>query len=65
MDRTPPVGPRDDCPSGLLHARWAGGPHCRVPIYAGLVAEWRARGRTVPARPDLHWVSLVRPSRRP
>ncbi|MEV1067734.1 hypothetical protein [Streptomyces sp. NPDC050263] len=65
MDRTPPAAPRDDCPSGLLHARRASGPHCRVPIYAGLVAEWRARGRTVPVRPGVQWVSLVRRPRRP
>ncbi|MDR6974052.1 hypothetical protein J2X68_000730 [Streptomyces sp. 3330] len=26
-----------------------------MPIYARLVAEWRARGRTVPARADLRW----------
>ncbi|MER5753380.1 hypothetical protein [Streptomyces sp. NPDC002088] len=35
------------------------GPWCRAPIYAGLVAEWRARGRTVPAHPDVHWVSFA------
>ncbi|WP_405632101.1 hypothetical protein OG933_40520 [Streptomyces sp. NBC_00016] len=27
-----------------------------MPIYARLVAEWRAHGRTVPARSDLQWV---------
>ncbi|WP_234367552.1 hypothetical protein [Streptomyces pluripotens] len=29
------------------------------PIYAGLVAEWRAQGRTVPAEPDALWTVLV------
>ncbi|MFJ1808049.1 MULTISPECIES: hypothetical protein [unclassified Streptomyces] len=54
MDRPSPVQPRDDCPSGLLYAvRRTDGPRCRAPIYARLVAEWRARGRTVPARPDV------------
>lgn len=28
------------------------------PIYAGLVAEWRAQGRTVPAEPDALWAAL-------
>ncbi|MFC9926251.1 hypothetical protein [Streptomyces sp. NPDC127190] len=27
----------------------------REPIYAGLVTEWRAQGRTVPAEPDALW----------
>ncbi|MFD9002254.1 hypothetical protein ACFV0T_14970 [Streptomyces sp. NPDC059582] len=39
------------------HAEPAHGPWCRAPIYAGLVAEWRARGRTVPARSQVQWVS--------
>ncbi|MGA5039628.1 hypothetical protein [Streptomyces capoamus] len=30
----------------------------REPIYAGLVAEWRAQGRTVPAEPDEPWSVL-------
>ncbi|MEU6591786.1 hypothetical protein ABZ923_21625 [Streptomyces sp. NPDC046881] len=30
----------------------------REPIYAGLVAEWRAQGRTVPAEPDGLWSVL-------
>ncbi|MFS4093741.1 hypothetical protein [Streptomyces sp. AF1A] len=28
-------------------------PATREPIYARLVAEWRAQGRTVPAEPDV------------
>ncbi|MEU9475835.1 hypothetical protein [Streptomyces sp. NPDC048191] len=36
----------------------------REPIYAGLVAEWRAKGRTVPAEPDARWaVPGARPGR--
>lgn len=36
----------------------------REPIYAGLVAEWRAQGRTVPAEPDALWsVPGARPVR--
>ncbi|KOV93067.1 hypothetical protein ADL04_28440 [Streptomyces sp. NRRL B-3648] len=30
----------------------------REPIYAGLVAEWRAQGRTVPAEPEGLWSVL-------
>ncbi|MFE1885304.1 hypothetical protein [Streptomyces diastatochromogenes] len=31
----------------------------REPIYAQLVAEWRAQGRTVPAEREVHWVTLA------
>ena len=31
----------------------------REPIYAQLAAEWRAQGRTVPAEPDVLWVTLA------
>ncbi|MFF5533633.1 hypothetical protein ACFY71_14280 [Streptomyces cinerochromogenes] len=31
----------------------------REPIYAGLVAEWRAQGRTVPAEPEALWAALL------
>ncbi|MGW2050092.1 hypothetical protein ACWCPF_33715 [Streptomyces sp. NPDC001858] len=56
MHRTPPAAPRDDGPPALLHARRADGAHRRMPIRAGLVAQWRARGRTtVPARPGPRW----------
>ncbi|MCK1820709.1 hypothetical protein MTQ10_14080 [Streptomyces sp. XM83C] len=47
----PPVPDRH----GTLRARIEpadGGLWSGTPIYAGLVREWRARGRTVPARPD-------------
>ncbi|MFF8731821.1 hypothetical protein ACF073_35905 [Streptomyces sp. NPDC015171] len=33
----------------------------REPIYAVLVAEWRARGRTVPAEPEALWAALCGP----
>ena len=29
------------------------------PIYAALVREWRARGRTVPGSPDPQWMLLT------
>ncbi|MCD9879807.1 hypothetical protein [Streptomyces guryensis] len=29
------------------------------PIYAQLAAEWRARGRAVPDRPDVQWASFA------
>ncbi|MEU1008743.1 hypothetical protein ACIP4Y_31350 [Streptomyces sp. NPDC088810] len=34
----------------------------REPIYAGLVAEWRAQGRTVPAEPDALWSAFSGPA---
>ncbi|MFE2267050.1 hypothetical protein [Streptomyces griseosporeus] len=56
MDRPSPAG------RGALRARtevtdvpWSG-----TPIYAGLVREWRARGRTVPARPDTVHLPVTR-----
>lgn len=36
----------------------------REPIYAQLVDEWRAQGRTVPAEPDGLWASLAGLARR-
>ena len=60
MDRPLPVPPAGDCPAGLLYAQSSGGTWCRAPIYARLVAEWRDRGRTVPAHPDVPWVPLAR-----
>jgi hypothetical protein len=30
------------------------------PVYTGLVADWRAAGRTVPGEPDREWDQLVR-----
>ncbi|KUM95435.1 hypothetical protein AQI88_16930 [Streptomyces cellostaticus] len=37
----------------------AGALRSREPIYAQLVEEWRAQGRTVPAEPDGLWASLA------
>ncbi|WP_186785689.1 hypothetical protein [Streptomyces misionensis] len=34
-------------------------PRTREPIYARLVAEWRAQGRTVPTGPEVPWTSLA------
>jgi hypothetical protein len=31
----------------------------REPIYADLVREWSAQGRTVPAEPDALWAALT------
>ncbi|MEU1405392.1 hypothetical protein ABZ471_24055 [Streptomyces sp. NPDC005728] len=31
----------------------------REPIYAQLVAEWRDQGRTVPAEPEVLWLTLA------
>ncbi|MFE0515064.1 hypothetical protein [Streptomyces sp. NPDC058964] len=54
-----PAHPSRTQPVGALRTR--------EPIYAQLVAEWRAEGRTVPTAPDLRWAFLaglpVRPRR--
>ncbi|MFF5404670.1 hypothetical protein ACFY8K_16485 [Streptomyces misionensis] len=34
-------------------------PRGREPIYARLVAEWRAQGRAVPTDPETPWTSLA------
>ncbi|MFF1407263.1 hypothetical protein [Streptomyces sp. NPDC058294] len=34
----------------------------REPLYAGLVAEWRAQGRTVPAEPEALWTAFSGPA---
>lgn len=31
----------------------------REPIYAELVAQWSAQGRTVPAEPEARWAALT------
>ncbi|MFE6286333.1 hypothetical protein [Streptomyces sp. NPDC057877] len=47
----------DEKPYG--YAELTHGTCTRTPIYARLVAEWRAGGRTVPARPDVRWASFA------
>ncbi|CAK7283291.1 conserved hypothetical protein [Streptomyces misionensis JCM 4497] len=58
MDR---VDPMDRMPRGDRMDRVEGArvPRSREPIYARLVAEWRAQGRAVPTDPDLPWTSLA------
>lgn len=55
MNRLDPAH-RLDWMDRIDRMRRAGRPaqtdRAREPIYAGLVAEWRAQGRTVPAEPD-------------
>ncbi|MEU6071757.1 MULTISPECIES: hypothetical protein [Streptomyces] len=46
-----PDPPRSAQPTAALRTR--------EPIYAQLVAEWRAEGRCVPADPDLKWTFLA------
>lgn len=61
MDCTVTTGPlfleRDDRPTSF----GAPSPLRRPdpPIYARLVAEWQARGRTVPGAPDTQWTDLA------
>ncbi|WP_189954502.1 hypothetical protein [Streptomyces alanosinicus] len=54
---------RIDRPTRLRRAgRPAQTDGAREPIYVGLVAEWRAQGRTVPAEPDLPRPSFPGPT---
>ncbi|QER88278.1 hypothetical protein F3L20_22760 [Streptomyces tendae] len=41
------------------YARLTGGHVANTPIYAELVAEWRAKGHTVPGHPDGPWASFA------
>lgn len=41
------------------YARLTGGHVANTPIYAELVAEWRAKGHTVPGHPDGLWASFA------
>lgn len=61
MEQTSPTRecPFDGDPGPVRHAESGSGSWSRVPIYAGLVREWRARGRAVPGQTDLPWVSFA------
>ncbi|MGC5038924.1 MULTISPECIES: hypothetical protein [unclassified Streptomyces] len=53
--------PRNDAaprPYAEITSAYAGHP----PIYAALVAEWEARGHTVPEHRDGQWVSFAAPT---
>ncbi|KUN01256.1 hypothetical protein AQI95_32150 [Streptomyces yokosukanensis] len=56
-DAPPNRSARPDRTDRLERIRRAARPvqqdRAREPIYVGLVAEWRAQGRTVPAEPDV------------
>ncbi|WP_406437743.1 hypothetical protein OHB14_57665 [Streptomyces sp. NBC_01613] len=43
----------------LTHGSGTHGPGFSPPIYAQLVAEWRAKGRAVPGHPDVQWASFA------
>ncbi|MFD8717478.1 hypothetical protein EDD90_0303 [Streptomyces sp. Ag109_O5-1] len=47
-----------------LPARHPRALQSREPIYAQLVREWRAQGRTVPAEPENRWAMVLLPPRR-
>lgn len=44
------------------YAELTGGYAGRTPIYTALVAEWRARGRTVPEHHGARWASSAAPT---
>ncbi|MER5410775.1 hypothetical protein [Streptomyces sp. NPDC002769] len=51
--------------AGRPHAEPAAGHQAHPPIYAQLVAEWRAKGRTVPERREVFevlWASFSAPN---
>ncbi|MET7477499.1 hypothetical protein ABZT17_24455 [Streptomyces sp. NPDC005648] len=60
MDRTATTGsllPEDEKQQSCGTGRAA--PQEDPPIYAALIREWRARGRTVPGTRDPQWVLLT------
>ncbi|MGW7407664.1 hypothetical protein ACWGI9_28760 [Streptomyces sp. NPDC054833] len=61
MDRTSVAFRRSQNPEPAAPrpARPAAALRTREPIYAQLVAEWRAEGRSVPADPNLKWTFLA------
>ncbi|MGW1798698.1 hypothetical protein ACWCQN_22610 [Streptomyces sp. NPDC001984] len=53
--KSPPAG-------GTTSRRFAElthGPWGCTPIYTDLLLEWHARGRAVPAQPDVQWASFA------
>ncbi|QMU75475.1 hypothetical protein GXW83_06675 [Streptacidiphilus sp. PB12-B1b] len=60
----PPAPPRRTVPvPAPLPAPLAPPPAAGAdgPVYARMVADWRAAGRTVPGEPDREWEQLLRP----
>lgn len=49
----------DDQARHATHADLAAPPHADPPIYAALVREWRAHGRTLPGARDPQWMLLM------
>ncbi|MGW3635359.1 hypothetical protein ACWD7F_35355 [Streptomyces sp. NPDC005122] len=47
--------------AGRPHAEPAAGHPTHPPIYAQLVSEWRAKGRTIPERREVLWASFAAP----
>ncbi|MEV7078843.1 hypothetical protein AB0N88_09910 [Streptomyces sp. NPDC093516] len=56
--RRPSHGDATPRPYAEITSAYAGHP----PIYAALVAEWEARGHTVPEHRDGQWVSFAAPA---
>ncbi|MFJ2240801.1 hypothetical protein [Streptomyces sp. NPDC087859] len=61
MNRTATTGGLglDDQARRAPHADPAPPPHADPPIYAALVREWRADGRTLPGTRDPQWMLLT------
>ncbi|MGW2522139.1 hypothetical protein ACWC09_35055 [Streptomyces sp. NPDC001617] len=49
----------EECPEAYVGL--AGLHRMNPPIYAALVVEWLARGRTLPGWPDPQWTTLTAP----
>ncbi|MFD3838545.1 hypothetical protein ACFWWC_20140 [Streptomyces sp. NPDC058642] len=58
MNRTVTTGCHD-LDDQAPHAGLAPPPHADPPIYAALVREWRADGRTLPGTRDPQWMLLT------
>ncbi|MFF4259223.1 hypothetical protein ACFY1L_49445 [Streptomyces sp. NPDC001663] len=61
MNRTAlaPRRPLADESASAPYAELTHGPEAGPPIYAQLVAEWRAEHRAVPAYPEVQWASFA------
>ncbi|MEU6257035.1 hypothetical protein [Streptomyces sp. NPDC047043] len=61
MNRTALVSrrPLADESVSAPYAELTHGPEACPPIYAQLVAEWRAEDRAVPGHPDVQWASFA------
>ncbi|MFI9808777.1 hypothetical protein ACIHEJ_31235 [Streptomyces sp. NPDC052301] len=59
LDRVDHQHRTEQTPGGDRRHRLGRVDRTREPIYARLVAEWRADGRAVPAQPEVVWAPFL------